>query len=258
MVMRFASLGSGSSGNALVIEAGETRLLLDCGFGIRESVRRLERLGLAPGDLSGILVTHEHDDHVGGVFKLAARYRIPVHITHGTLSVLRDAPVDSAFPLSIIDSHTPFAIGALEVMPFPVPHDAREPVQYVLSDGLYRLGVLTDTGMSTPHTEAMLSGCHALVLECNHDTDMLMNGNYPWSLKQRINSRHGHLSNHAAAKLLAKLDISKLQHLVAAHLSAQNNTPQLARTALSSAIHCEDQWIAIADQDEGLGWREIT
>ena len=257
--MRFASLGSGSAGNGLVVEAAATRLLLDCGFGLRDAIMRLGRLGLAPEQLSGILVTHEHDDHAGGVFKLANKYRTPVWLTYGTLTMVeRFLPKQRDFDIHVIDSHQAFSIGDLQVHPFPVPHDAREPVQFVFRDGTQKLGVLTDTGTSTPHIEAMLSGCDALTLECNHDLDMLMNGPYARPLKQRVSSRLGHLDNASSAQLLAKLDNSKLQHIVAAHLSAKNNSPTLAKKALSEVLRCEDEWIGIADQEQGFAWRQIT
>jgi len=256
--MRFASLGSGSAGNALVAEAGTTRLMVDCGFSIRDTEQRLARIGLSPHDIDGILVTHEHDDHAGGVFRFAAKHQITVWITHGTLrGAQRYIPEHFDAPLMVIDSHTAFSVGGLEVHPFPVPHDAGEPVQYVLYNGAHKLGVLTDTGCSTPHIEEMLSGCHALVLECNHDLDMLMNGPYAWSLKQRVKSRHGHLDNATSAGLLSRLDNRRLQHLIAAHLSEKNNTPALAMEALSQAISCDKEWIGVATQTEGFGWREI-
>jgi phosphoribosyl 1,2-cyclic phosphodiesterase len=257
--MRFASLGSGSAGNALVAEAGTTRLMVDCGFSIRETERRLARIGLGPQDITGILVTHEHDDHAGGVFRFAAKHDITVWITHGTLrNAQRYIPEHFTAPLMVIDSHTAFSIGGLEVHPFPVPHDAGEPVQYVFHNGQHKLGVLTDTGCSTPYIEQMLSGCDALVLECNHDLDMLMNGPYAWSLKQRVKSRHGHLDNATSSELLSRLDNRRLQHLIAAHLSEKNNTPELASQALSQALQCEREWIGIATQAEGFGWRQIA
>ena len=156
------------------------------------------------------------------------------------------------------DSHDAFAIGALEIQPIPVPHDAREPVQFVVGDGAHRLGVLTDLGVSTPHVEASLSGCDALVLECNHDLDMLEASDYPRPLKQRIAGRFGHLHNEAAAEILARIDTSKLKHLIAAHLSKQNNTPAKARAALSAALSCTPDWIGIADQETGFDWRESS
>ncbi|HWU83083.1 MAG TPA: MBL fold metallo-hydrolase [Methylophilaceae bacterium] len=256
--MRFASLGSGSNGNGLVVERLTTRLLMDCGFGLRDAVQRLARLALNPADITGILVTHEHDDHAGGVFKFASKHGIPVWLTHGTWRMSqRYLPASSALDITLIDSHQHFTIGDLEITPFPVPHDAREPVQYTFSDGQHKLGVLTDTGTSTPHIEQMLSACHGLVLECNHDLEMLANGPYAWPLKQRVGSRLGHLDNDSAARLLAKLDNSKLQHLIAAHLSAKNNSPALARDALSQALGCSAEWIGIADQETGFDWRQL-
>ena len=255
--MRFASIGSGSAGNGLVVEQASTRLLLDCGFGLKDSEQRLARIQLTPDQLTGILITHEHEDHAGGVFKLARKYRLPVWLTHGTLKMVERALPTEPLELRVIDSHSAFNINEIEVTPFPVPHDAREPVQYTFSNGDKKLGVLTDTGCSTPHIQDMLSGCHGLVLECNHDIDMLMNGIYPMSLKQRVSGRLGHLDNVSAANILRKLDNQQLKHIVAAHLSEKNNTPELAITALSVALNCEKSWIGIADQIIGFDWREI-
>jgi phosphoribosyl 1,2-cyclic phosphodiesterase len=253
--MRFTSLGSGSSGNGLVVEHGTTRVMMDCGFSIGATKAKLEARGLAPSDLSGICVTHEHDDHIGGVARFAKRYAIPVYVTRGTAQWL---PLD--FPpvlVHCIDSHTAFAIDGINVEPFPVPHDAREPVQYVFGDGDTRLGVLTDLGTPTSHVQEKLSGCHALVIECNHDLDMLMTGPYPLGLKQRVSGRFGHLDNSAAGHLVESLDCSKLRHLIAAHLSQQNNKPELAVKALCEAINCEAEWIGVAAQEDGFGWRDV-
>lgn len=255
--MRFASLGSGSRGNALIVEKDRTRLMLDCGYPVRETERRLARLGLAPEELAGILVTHEHSDHTAGACKFARKHRLPLWLTHGTLKAMPGDVAEIA-QINVIDSHSPFAVDALQLLPFPVPHDAREPSQFVLSDGHRRLGVLTDTGRATPHIEAVLSGCHALMLECNHDLGMLHDGPYPPALKQRVAGPLGHLDNDSAAALLARLDTSRLQHLVAAHLSTKNNTPYLARSSLAGAVGCTDSWVQVASQDEGLPWREIS
>ncbi len=254
--MRFACLGSGSRGNALIVERKRTRLMLDCGYPVRETERRLARLGLVPTDLAGILLTHEHSDHTAGACKFARKHRLPLWLTHGTLQAL---PGDASGleQIHVIDSHSPFAVGELELLPFPVPHDAREPAHFVFSDGAHRVGVLTDTGTSTSHIEAMLSGCDALVLECNHDLDMLMQGDYPPALKTRIAGRYGHLDNRSSAALLAALDRSRLQHLVAAHLSEHNNTPELACGALAQVMGCAPDWIGVASQGEGFAWREI-
>lgn len=257
--MRFASLGSGSAGNALVVEVGQTRLMLDCGFSVKETLARLARLNLAPSDINGIVITHEHDDHAGGAFKFAARHNIPVWLTYGTLKMVpRYFPSQHALQLHVVDSHTAFTIHDVEVQPYPVPHDAREPVQYVFSDGSRRLGVLTDVGRITPHIEDKLSGCHALVLECNHDAAMLQNGPYSWPLKKRVGGDLGHLENGDSANLLSKLDNSRLQHIVAAHLSAKNNTPLLAKTALANVLGCAPDWVGVADQSQGFDWRLIA
>lgn len=264
MAMRFASLGSGSEGNALVVAVGaktaatrQTQILMDCGFGLQDTVWRMARLDMSPGELSGIVVTHEHGDHIGGVARLARKYNLPVWLTHGTLRAQEKAFAGIA-DIREIDPHQAFVIGDLEVIPYPVPHDAAEPVQFVFSDGARRLGVLTDTGCSTPHIQQTLSGCDALVLECNHDFEMLMNGDYPYSLKQRVGGRFGHLNNAESAGILASLDVSCLQHLIAAHLSKRNNLPELAVKALSAAIGCEEGWIGVATQEDGFGWREIS
>ncbi len=257
--MRFASLGSGSAGNALVVEVRNTRLMLDCGFSTKETVTRLARLNLTPNDIAGIVVTHEHDDHAGGVFKFAAKYQIPVWLTYGTLKMVsRYMPNKHNLTLNVIDSHCAFAIADIEVQPYPVPHDAREPIQCIFSNGTHKLGVLTDVGRSTLHIEQRLSGCDALLLECNHDAGMLQTGPYSWSLKKRVGGDLGHLENSDSANLLAKLDNSKLQHILAAHLSAKNNTPQLARAALGHVLNCEHDWIGIADQSLGSDWRSIN
>ena len=254
--MRFASLGSGSAGNCMVIEQETTRLLLDCGFGTREIVARLEKLSLAPEQITGILVTHEHDDHAKGAFKFAAKYHIPVWLSHGTrLMTERYLPEKGALQINVIDSHTSFAIEHIQVTPYPVPHDAREPTQFTFTDGQYKLGVLTDAGSSTPHIEQVLSGCDALILECNHDLTMLKNGPYSHALKQRVGGRLGHLDNISAASLLTKLDNSKLKHILAAHLSAKNNTQALAKQALSGALNCELGWIGVAEHANGFDWR---
>ncbi len=255
--MRFSSLGSGSEGNALLAEVGRTMVLMDCGFGLQDTILRMARLGVTPEQLSGIVVTHEHGDHIGGVARLARKFDIPVWLTHGTLRSQPKA-FSEITQLHEIDSHQAFAIGDIEIFPYPVPHDAAEPVQYVFNDGTRRLAVLTDAGCSTAHIEQMLNGCHALVLECNHDSDMLMRGDYPNSLKQRVGGRFGHLNNHEAARILSRLDLGNLQHLIAAHLSRKNNTPELAIQALSSVLGCAEDWVCVATQEEGFFWREIT
>ena len=253
--MRFACLGSGSKGNAWLIESGSTRVMLDCGFGLAETIRRLGRLDLDASDVTAIVVTHEHSDHVKGVLPFARKFGCPVWLSHGT-RVMLDT-VGDADACKVIDGLDCFEIGDLSLQPFPVPHDAREPVQYVVSDGATRWALLTDLGHVTSHVAAMLDGCDALALECNHDLAMLRNGNYPRALKTRILGRYGHLDNDAAADLLAGLDKSRLKYVIAAHLSAENNTPGLARSALAGALGCEPEWVGVADQQAGLDWRAI-
>ena len=189
--LRFASLGSGSQGNALVVACGATRVLLDCGFGIAETAARLQRLGLTPDELAAIVVTHEHEDHIGGVARLARRFSIPVWLTHGTLRGF-EALLEGV-PLRVIEGYRAFEVGGIRVEPYPVPHDAREPAQFVFGDGQRRIGVLTDAGESTRHIEKVLSGCDALVLECNHDSGMLARSSYPARVRERIAGRLGHL-----------------------------------------------------------------
>ena len=254
--MRFASLGSGSRGNALVVESGATRILVDCGFSTRVTLTRLARLGLAPEDIDAVLVTHEHSDHLHGVAGFCGRFGIPVFLTHGTHIALPDA--GGRLPEHrLIDSHRPFAINGLHIQPFPVPHDAREPVQFVFSDGDVQLGVLTDCGTVTAHIVAMLKKCDELVLECNHDADLLAASRYPFVLRQRIAGDYGHLGNHQAAELLERIEQGRLRHVVAAHLSEESNRPKLAAAALAEALNCTADWIGVADQESGCDGRQI-
>ena len=252
--MRFAYIGSGSRGNGCVIEEADTCLLVDCGFSAREAEQRLARLGKTPEQLTAILVTHEHSDHISGVGVLARKHRIPVWATRGTLTADR---LGETVETRSFCTHSGFAIGDVMVQPFPVPHDAREPSQFVFSNGAVRLGLMTDTGSITAHIETQLSGCDALILECNHDRDMLVRGEYPPALKQRVGGDLGHLSNEQAATLLSRIDTRGLKQIVAAHLSEKHNTPALAREVLSQALGCTPDWIGVADQDTGLDWRDV-
>jgi len=240
------------------VESGGTRVLLDCGLAPRETERRLARLGLAASRVSAIVLTHEHADHGGHAFAFAALHALPVYLTYGTRAVLEEAgKTAGGAEARLIDGRASFALDGLEVQPFTVPHDAREPVQFVFSDGARRLGVLTDIGTSTAHVEAVLSGCDALVLECNHELDMLWAGTYPKWLKERIAGPFGHLDNGTSERLLGALERKRLSHVVAAHLSQQNNDPALARAALARALGCAEDWVGVASQDEGFGWRDL-
>lgn len=252
--MRFASLGSGSRGNATLIEAGDSRILLDCGFSETETRKRLGRFGLSPADLNAIVVTHEHSDHINGVGAVARKHQLPVYLTHGTAAADKTGVLPERH---LFHSHDVFAIGDIELQAFPVPHDAREPVQFVFSDGRQRLGILTDTGSCTQHILDMLGGCDALMLECNHDIDMLAEGPYPASLKQRVGGDFGHLNNVQARDIIVELDTSRLRRIVAAHISDKNNTPYLARAALAEGLACDNDDIQLAEQASGLRWCEL-
>lgn len=253
--MRFASLGSGSKGNATVVQQGQTTLMIDCGFALKESLRRLERLGLAGADITAILVTHEHQDHLAGVGKLARKFGIPVYMTAGTK---RAGKAKAPEQVELISAHQAFSIDDIEVQPFPVPHDAREPCQYVFSNGAKRFGVLSDVGHITPHIQSQLSACDALMLEANHCPDMLAAGPYPQHLKYRVGGDLGHLSNAQAAGLIANTDCSRLQHLVLGHISDQNNTHALALAAIGEALSTTQDWLSVACQENGIAWRDIA
>ena len=256
--MRLASLGSGSKGNGTLIDDGRTCLLIDLGFTIKETVRRLARLGLSPEQVDALLVTHEHADHIHGVAGFARKFRKPVYLTHGTYQPERMGALPD---LNLISGHQPFAIGSLEVMPVAVPHDAREPCQYVVRgqvSGTDRVaGLLTDLGHITPHVEECYRQCDALLLECNHDLDMLTEGPYPWPLKQRVGGDYGHLNNQQAAALLEAVDLDRLRHLVISHISAQNNDPSLALAAVQPRLEGWQGELTVASQDEGFHWLSL-
>ena len=257
-MLRFASLASGSGGNCLVADADGTRVLIDCGLNLTDAERRLARLRLVPSDIAGILVTHEHGDHAHGVFDFAAAHNTTVYLTYGTMLAMKaEGKVIEGVRMVFINGKQSEVVDGMLVTPFTVPHDAREPVQYVVSDGGRKLGVLTDIGASTAHVEQTLSGLDALVLECNYDYEMLWNGGYPRWLKQRIAGPFGHLDNEDSGRLLAALDCSRLKHIIGAHLSQQNNRPELARAVLARALNCEESWIGLATQDDGFGWRDL-
>lgn len=250
-MLRFASLGSGSEGNGLVIESDGCCVLVDCGFTLKETERRLARLGLAATDLAAILVTHEHGDHLNGVGVLARRHKTPVWMTHGTAAAERIGVVPS---LHLLSSHEPITIGALEIQPFPVPHDAREPCQFVIGDGRRRLGLLTDAGSITPWMQKMLAGVDALIVECNHDSGLLAEGAYPPSLKARVGGDWGHLNNAQAAQLVRALPRETLQYVVAAHLSKENNRPEWVADSLGEVLDGYAATLSIACQDDGFTW----
>jgi phosphoribosyl 1,2-cyclic phosphodiesterase len=260
--MRFCSLGSGSDGNATVVEATDPsgrkhRVLIDCGFSLREFEVRWARAGLAAGELDGIFVTHEHGDHIGSAVALARRHNVALWMSRGTWSAIGEPRLPDPELIRFARDGETIPFGALTLQPFTVPHDAREPLQLRCSSGDLHLGVLTDAGCVTPHLLAHLQGCDALLLECNHDLAMLAASNYPASLKARIGGRLGHLSNDTSAQILAQCMHAGLRHLVAGHLSVRNNHPDRVRQALAPAWQRDTADIVIADAANGFGWIEL-
>ena len=258
-MIRFCSVGSGSSGNATLVEATSgittTRLLIDAGFSLRELESRLARAGIGLSELDAVFVTHEHGDHIGCAVTLAERYDLPIWMSRGTWRAIGE----SARPrrLSFARDGEAIAVGDLMLRPFTVAHDAAEPLQLRCSDGENCLGVLTDLGSITEHMLDGIAGCAALVLECNHDEAMLAASRYPPSLKARIGGRYGHLSNALAVELLGSGVAGHLRHLVAAHLSRENNRPEIVRTALASAWGSRPEDLVVADPLLGFGWLQL-
>lgn len=258
-MLRFRSLGSGSTGNATLVEAtsgGRTsRLLIDCGFSLRHLDARLARAGLAASDLDAVFITHEHGDHIGCAHALSKRDRLPVWMSEGTW--LATGARDYAGRMHFAVDGCDITVGDLCVQPFTVPHDAREPLQLRCSDGARHLGVLTDLGHATPHVLERLAGLDALLLEFNHDSDLLAGSAYPAFLKQRVGGNYGHLSNAAAAAIATAVQHSGLRHVVAAHLSEQNNRPEIVRRAMAQALGTTEHEMLTATAAEGSPWLDV-
>lgn len=254
MALRFASLGSGSRGNALLIETNDLRVLVDCGFPARETTSRLAQLEVEPESLHAILVTHEHGDHLRGVGAMARRYRLPVWMTAGTHRAGKPGDLPE---LQRLDCHAGwFSLGDLEVLPFPVPHDAREPCQFLFRHQDRCLGLLTDTGQVTPHIRDNLRDCDGLVLEFNHDREMLANGPYPPRLQARVGGRLGHLSNDQSVNLLRQLPTERLSHLLASHLSEKNNSREKVEKAMQQLPGLRDR-LSFASQEAVSDWFQL-
>ncbi len=250
--MKFASLGSGSKGNGTLISHGGRLVLVDCGFTLKQTELRLQRLGVSGDQLDAILVTHEHSDHIGGVGSLARKYSVPVFATPGTVRSGKLGSVN----LNLINGYQAFELHDMLITPVAVPHDAMEPAQFIIESHQKRLGLLTDLGSISPHVETCYQSCDALLLEANHDPLMLASGSYPPSLKQRVGGAWGHLSNQQASQLLSRIDCSKLQHLVVAHISLQNNSIDLARAAIDDCVRSVKR-VIYACQDQGFDWLHI-
>ena len=258
-MIRFCSLGSGSSGNATLVEgrSGTTtsRMLVDCGFSLRELATRLARAGVAPDELDAVFVTHEHGDHIGCALTLAQKHGVPLWMSRGTWRAIGEPDLPGL--LRFARDGESITIGDLLLAPYTVPHDAAEPLQPCFSDGALRLGVLTDAGSITTHLVEHLQGCHALLLECNHDREMLAGSRYPISLKLRIGGRFGHLANDTSAQILAACLHGGLRHVVAAHLSRENNRPELALAALAAACGAGIADMRAAGPSWGFDWIEL-
>ena len=257
-MLRFKSLGSGSSGNATLVQAigrPPFRLLVDCGLGLKPLLCRLAEAGLRPDDIHAVFITHEHADHIGCVRALCLRWRIPVWMSRGTHAAIGSPDFEDLLHTAR-DGET-IDLAGLQLTPFTVPHDAREPLQLSCTDGSAKLGILTDLGHATAHVMAHLKACDALLLECNHDSEMLSQSSYPPFLKRRVSGRYGHLSNIAAGDIASAIAHGGLKHLVAAHLSAQNNRPELAHEVMLKALGCHSSDIVVAGAVSGTPWLQV-
>ena len=256
--MKIALLGSGSRGNSVLVRTGDLSFLVDAGLSARETTARLALKGLSPGDLQGIVLTHEHSDHIRGVGPLARRFNLPVWTNEATLEAGKK--IVGALPKWVpIEIGIPFTVGDVELTPFSIPHDAADPFGLTLKSGQgYRVGLATDIGFVTQLLRSHLKGLNGLVLEFNHDAAMLMNGPYPWPVKQRIRGKLGHLSNVDAAGLLGEVASHDLEWVICAHISAENNEKKIivqeANGALAGASsllnHPSSSALCVATQTE--------
>ena len=248
--MRFCSLGSGSRGNAYLVEKADTTLLVECGFPPKTLKKRLAARYVAVEEISAALISHEHGDHVAGI-KFLEQHSIPVYTSAGTARALGQLP-----NWHCVSAGEAFSLGGLTVEPFPIPHDVTEPMQFIIDDGTRRLAIVTDLGYVPPAVRRACAEVDALVVECNYDEEMLRNNpNYPQQIKDRISGDYGHLSNAAAAELVAQTKGGKRRQIIAAHLSEKNNTPELARQAIAAADG--GAAIHIAGQSAGTDWIQI-
>ncbi|OEU68146.1 MAG: MBL fold metallo-hydrolase [Desulfobacterales bacterium PC51MH44] len=242
-------LASGSRGNAIFVSSGSTSILVDAGLSGIEIERRLESRGLCPENLDAILVSHEHADHIQGVGVLSRRYNLPVYVNLKTGKAAA-SQLGNVHDLKNFECGSTFMIKDLAIHPFSISHDAEDPAGFTINQDGTKIGIATDLGIATSMVKEHLKGCALLILEANHDADMLINGPYPWFLKQRIKSRTGHLSNEASKNLLKQVQHDQLKYVMLAHLSEINNTPQKALSEVGQAITGCNAQIDIAFQDE--------
>lgn len=233
--MKISLLASGSKGNAVYVESGETRLLIDAGLSGVEILKRLNRIGVDGTTLDAILISHDHSDHIKGAGTLARKLKIPVLVSYPTRQACENH-LKKTEPIEF-ESGYPFGFRDLMIDPFPITHDAVDPVGFTIESREGRIGFATDLGLVTRLVTNKLTGCRALVLESNHDEEMLLNGPYPWHLKQRIRSKHGHISNTESMELLEDLLHDGLEGVLLAHLSEVNNAPELPRAATTRLLH---------------------
>lgn len=247
------SIASGSEGNSLLVSAGGTHILVDAGISARRITAALLSLGLTPGDIAGVLVTHEHSDHTAGLATLTKQYRLPLYASGGTAGALCAKIPHAADVLHLLPRQGVLTLGDVQVTVFPTSHDAAESIDFRFDCGGAALGVLTDTGCVTPEAEQALQGVDLLVLESNHDEDWLLSGPYPYYLKQRILGNRGHLSNDAAAALAQRMASAGTRQFVLAHLSRENNTPERARQTMARALAGLDVSVTVAPRAELSG-----
>jgi len=249
--IQFCSLGSGSKGNGTLLAFDQSLIMVDCGFSIKETVRRMDSKGICPSQVSAILVTHEHSDHIAGVAGFANKYSIPVWLNKGTNLHKKCESIKSK---ELFNSHQPFQLGDFLVTPVTVPHDSREATQFVFSAAEYSVGLLTDVGHITNHIIEAYSRCDAILLEFNYELAMLMSGPYPFSLKQRVSGDLGHLSNQQAIDMLSQMDLSKLSKIVAMHISEENNRREIVKEKLKTIITTNSTRFYLANQTDGVQW----
>lgn len=252
-MMQLASLGSGSKGNATLLKVGNDHYLIDCGFSLSDLETRLNAKGISVAQLAGVFLTHEHGDHIRGLGALAQRYQLPIWATHGTARALKT----SAAKVRCFAPNTQLQLGGLVVDTVTVPHDSAEPCQYVFSFNGLSIGVLTDLGSVTKRVTDAFTDCQVLMLECNHDEDMLRDGPYPRKLKRRVSGNYGHLSNRQAAHFLGQINRQRLQSVLLSHISEQNNTPELALGAVKAALAGSDAIAEVVTQETGCDWVHV-